>query len=109
MRVLSVKYLEDYKLEIEFSNGTTKTVDFEEKLQSAKGIFLPLKKLEYFKQVSVDDCCASICWPNGADICPDVLYAMGETSAKPKKKHKRTSRTSKRVSKIRKKTQVKIS
>jgi hypothetical protein len=74
MRFLSFEYVKDYKLKIKFSDKTTKTVDFEEKLKHAKGVFLPLKDVEYFKRVSVDDCFGSICWPNGADICPDVLY-----------------------------------
>lgn len=79
MRVLRVEYYKNYKLKITFSNKTTKIVDFEEKLKNAKGIFHPLKDVEYFKQVRVDDCLASICWPNGADICPDVLYELGHS------------------------------
>ncbi len=55
MRVLNVEYLEDYKLKIKFSDKKTKIVDCEEKVKHAKGIFLPLKNVEYFKQVSVDD------------------------------------------------------
>ena len=77
MRVKNVKYLSEYKLELLFSDDKKKIVDFENKLKEAKGIFLPLKNPDYFKLVSVDDCHLSICWPNGADICPDVLYEMG--------------------------------
>lgn len=91
MRVLSVEYSKDYILKIKFSDKTIKLVDLKEKVAQAKGIFLPLKDQEYFKQVSVDDCCASICWPNGADICPDVLYAMGKDIIKPVKKSKKLS------------------
>jgi len=38
----------------------------------------PLKKIDYFKKVRVDDCQYTICWPNGADFCPDVLYEVGK-------------------------------
>lgn len=86
MRVLSVAYDKEYKLKIKFSDKKTKIIDLKEKIEHAKGIFLPLKDIEYFKQVSIDDCCASICWPNGADICPDVLYAMGKDIRQTTKK-----------------------
>ena len=84
MRIKKVKYICDYKLKILFSDNKTKIVDFEDKLKKAKGIFLPLKKQEYFSQVALDDCQLSICWPNGADICPDLLYEMGEEVQDPK-------------------------
>lgn len=82
MRVDDVKYLDEYKLMLVFSDNTTKIVDLASKIKKAKGIFAPLKKQEYFKRVSLDDCHLSICWPNGADICPDVLYEMGEEVTK---------------------------
>lgn len=89
MRIDKVKYLEGYKLMLVFSNKKVKVVDFESKLKNAKGIFAPLKKQDYFRKVSVDDCHLSICWPNGADICPDMLYEMGkEMKPKPKSRKK---------------------
>lgn len=77
MRIKKVEYIDGYKLRVFFSDKKVKVVDLEEKINHSKGIFLPLKKLDYFKKVFVDDCELSICWPNGADICPDVLYEMG--------------------------------
>ncbi|MBF8262384.1 MAG: hypothetical protein HW387_49 [Parachlamydiales bacterium] len=76
MRITKVEYLCDYQLKLTFSNKEVRVVDLSEKVKHARGVFLPLKDLEYFKKVDVDDCQLSICWPNGADICPDVLYAM---------------------------------
>ncbi len=78
MRVESVKYLKEYKIELLFSDKKTKIIDLEEKIKHARGIFQPLQDLTYFKKVALDDCHLSICWPNGADICPDVLYEMGK-------------------------------
>jgi hypothetical protein len=77
MRIIRVEYIDDYKLKLTFSNKKIKIVDLAEKVKNAKGIFLPLKNLEFFKKVAVDDCQLSIFWPNGTDICPDVLYEMG--------------------------------
>lgn len=99
MRIKEVEYIKDYILKIIFSNNVVKVVDLENMIKRSSGIFLPLKDPDYFKQVALDDCELSICWPNGADICPDVLYEMGTVMPKKKhatsktlpKRHKRTS------------------
>lgn len=39
-------------------------------------MFLPLKDINYFKEVKADG--TTIVWPNGLDLCPDVLYAKGK-------------------------------
>ena len=78
IRVKKVEYVCEYKLKIIFSNGKTKIVDFENWILEGKGYFKHLKNIDFFKQVSLDDCKYSICWPNGTDFSPDVLYAMGQ-------------------------------
>ena len=79
MRIKKVQYVNGYKLKLLFSDGKTKIVDIEPIINKSKKIFQPLKDIEYFKQVALDDCeyPLSICWPNGADICPDLLYDIG--------------------------------
>lgn len=77
IRVKSVKYLTDYKLKIVFNDGKARIVDFENWVRTGKGYLVPLKNINYFKKVHIDDCHYTICWPNGADFCPDVLYDMG--------------------------------
>ena len=88
MKIVSVVYVCNYKLRITFSDRKTKVIDLEDKIKNAKGIFAPLKDIEYFKQVALDDCQLSICWPNGADICPDVLYNMGKDTRAVKQRKK---------------------
>ena len=87
MRVNKVEYVDGYKLKLRFSDHTTKIVDMEPIIKKSKRVFLPLKDIEYFKKVSLDDRVhpLSICWPNGADMCPDLLYDMGKEIKAPSK------------------------
>jgi Protein of unknown function (DUF2442) len=87
MRVKKVKYLDGYRLELLFSDKKTKIVDLSDVIEEGGFYFEPLKDIEAFKQVSLDDekYPISICWPNDADICPDVLYKMGIDIASTKK------------------------
>jgi hypothetical protein len=39
-------------------------------------IFAPLKELSYFTQVRVNSEVGTVVWLNGADLDPDVLYAV---------------------------------
>jgi hypothetical protein len=99
MRVKKVEYVNGYKLRLLFNDKKTKIVDIEPIINS-KRLFHPLKEIEYFKRVSLDDSeyPASICWPNGVDICPDYLYELGidveeqEPPTKPlAKRHKQSA------------------
>ena len=109
MRITKVEYTSGYQLKLTFGNKEVKVVDLSEKVKNAKGIFLPLKDLEYFKKVTIDDCQLSICWPNGADICPDLLYSMGQ-SVTPRKSslpgQKRKMMAPKRVNRSKPRTKI---
>jgi hypothetical protein len=93
MRVKKVEYVDRYKLKLLFSDKKTKIVDIAPIISKSKGLFHPLRDIEYFKKVSLDDdqYPLSICWPNGADLCPNVLYEMGQDVKTTTKKtpHKR--------------------
>jgi len=75
MRVKKAIYIKDYEIKLLFSNGIIKTVDFKPFLINAKNLALPLLNLDYFKRFYIDN--TTICWPNGFDFCPDVLYNVG--------------------------------
>lgn len=79
LRVKSVKHIKDYKLEIVFSDGKAKVVDFQNWINEGGFYFLPMKDLEFFKKVEIDESNYSICWPNGADVSPDAMYEIGVT------------------------------
>lgn len=69
-RAIDVKPLNDYILEIKFSNGEKKKFDVKPYLNFKQ--FIDLKDESKFKKVKVAG--LSIEWENGADICPDELY-----------------------------------
>ena len=71
--VVSVKPLGEYSLHLRFEDGVQGVVDLGSAI-SFQGIFAPLKNPDYFAQVRVDPELGSVCWPNGADLDPDVLY-----------------------------------
>lgn len=73
--VKEVQYIQNYKLQVIFDNNSKKLVDLSSYLEGE--IFEPLKNIEYFKQVKVDEDIETICWENGADFSPEFLYEIG--------------------------------
>jgi hypothetical protein len=69
------------QLELTFADGLKGTVDLDEIIQHYTGVFAPLLDENYFSQVRLNAELGTIVWPNGADLCPDVLYAY--VSGKP--------------------------
>ncbi len=81
--VKAVKPLEDYRLLLTFDNGEERVFDVEPYL--SKGIFAELREPGRFNAVRVSF--DTVEWPNGADLCPEVLYEesvpLGELAAAP--------------------------
>jgi hypothetical protein len=78
LKVKKAIYLHDYVLQIQFNNGKIVEVDFAELVAENSFYLKPLRNLTFFKRVAVDEFGYAICWPNGADFSPDVLYSMGK-------------------------------
>ena len=70
----SVRYLEEYTLELVFSNGVKKTVSAKPLLWGP--VFEPLRDPEYFALVELDEVGGTVAWPNGADIAPEALLEL---------------------------------
>ena len=71
--VVDVEYVKDYTMDLEFSNGKRKRIDF---LPLLKGkLFEPLKDLHNFIQFGLTDW--TLEWYNGANFAPDYLYRHG--------------------------------
>jgi len=70
--IVAVQPTRDYRLRLRFEDG--REVDVAGMIRF-EGIFAPLKDRAEFLKVSVNPELGTICWPNGADLDPDVLYA----------------------------------
>ena len=68
--------MRDYRLELSFTDGATRELDFRERIVGRGGAFRELEDVGFFKQVHVDTEAGTIVWPNGVDFCPDVLYSL---------------------------------
>jgi hypothetical protein len=73
-RIVSVRPLEGYELEIAFSDGTRRNISLKDRL------FEPLRDVSLFQQIIVDEY-GAVCWPNGADLAPDALYEQLRATA----------------------------
>ena len=72
--IVEVQPTRDYRLRLRFEDGSEGEVDVAGMIQF-EGIFAPLKDHAELLKVSVNPELGTICWPNGADLDPDVLYA----------------------------------
>lgn len=70
--VISVKLLGGFEVELTFDDGFVRRIDLDPYLHGP--IFQPLRDdPAYFRLARVDPELRTICWPNGADIDPEVL------------------------------------
>lgn len=74
--VTKAEYLDGYQIKVWFQDGSVKVVNLEGELWGE--IFEPLKDISLFKQFTLSEEWATLCWPNGADIAPEFLYEQGQ-------------------------------
>ena len=73
VRIRAVEPLQDFRVRLEFTDGTTKEIDLQRYLHGP--IFEPMRAdPQVFRSVKVDPRMGTLVWDNGADIDPDVLY-----------------------------------
>ena len=71
--VVKAELKDNYKVLVEFNDGATGIIDFEEKLIcDHRQVIKDLLDLNVFKTVKVEH--DTLCWDNGADFAPEYLY-----------------------------------
>jgi hypothetical protein len=80
--VISVEPLANYELRVTFDDGVQGVVDVAQMVRFT-GVFEPLGERATFAQVRVHPELGTVCWPNGADLDSDVLYAKVTGKAIP--------------------------
>jgi hypothetical protein len=73
IRVINAELKNDYKIYVEFSDGTKGIIDFKEILEEDhRAIIRELLNKDLFKTMKVD--LHTLCWDNEVDFAPDYLY-----------------------------------
>lgn len=66
VKVTGVKWLDAYRLQVEFSDGTSGAHDFSRMVSLSGPMIEPLRDVELFKKVFIR--LGVLTWPNGFDI-----------------------------------------
>jgi hypothetical protein len=74
--ITDAKFLNGYRLDLAFSDGRRGTVDLKDRIIGRGGLYEALTDAAYFRSGRVDAELGTVVWPNGLDICPDLLYGM---------------------------------
>ncbi|MDD2230257.1 MAG: DUF2442 domain-containing protein [Candidatus Cloacimonetes bacterium] len=69
-KLLSVKPVDNYKLELTYDNNVKRLFDVKPYMKTGK--FRELEDKDKFNNVKVSF--DTVAWVNGVDLCPDVLY-----------------------------------
>lgn len=77
-RVRSVRATGLFQVALEFTDGSTGSVDLSTWIGGRSGVFAPLQDPTFFAQVAVD--AGTIAWPNGVDLDPDMLYQAARST-----------------------------
>ncbi len=80
--VVEVKALGGHKVYLKYEDGVEGELDLAG-LIKFEGVFEELKETEQFAKLYLNRELGTICWPGGADLDPDVLYARITKKAIP--------------------------
>jgi hypothetical protein len=71
--VVAVQHVAGHRIHVRFDDGAEGEYDVSEGLPF-EGIQAALANPAYVALVRIDPGCGTVAWPNGFDICPDLLY-----------------------------------
>ncbi len=92
-RVKRARYVRGYVLELEFSDGSCGRINFRRWLTGRAGLFAAFEDVAFFRRVRVDDESGTLMWPNGVDLCPDVLHHRATGAALPGARRRQATNT----------------
>ncbi len=72
IKIIKARYLENFQVELNFSNGQQGIFDGQVLLQRSGSLLEPLRKEAYFQRFFID--AGALCWPNGLELSPLKLY-----------------------------------
>jgi len=75
-RICSATVIDDFTLQVEFSNQETKTYDIRRLLD--KPMFLPLKNPAFFRNFRIEDGGYAIAWSPEVDLSEYELWRHGQ-------------------------------
>jgi hypothetical protein len=75
-KVKSFAIVAPHTLKVDFSDGSSRRIDFRPALVGE--IYGPLRELKLFEQVALDREVHTLVWPNGADFDPATLHDWPE-------------------------------
>jgi hypothetical protein len=82
-KIKKVVATSDFELICTFDNDVIKQYDFAPMFKKTGVMVDPLRKISYFKRVFLEMGVPT--WPNGFDVCADLIYMEGKAVAKKKK------------------------
>lgn len=73
--VVDARYDGDYRILVEFSDGTRGIVDLQETIfKDSRPIFAVLRERDLFRRFRVE--MDTVVWDNGLDLAPEFLYGL---------------------------------
>jgi hypothetical protein len=76
-KLLSLRHTGDFRIAFTYEDGLVAELDFSDHVTARSGPMIePLQEEVFFVQAFLDH--GVLTWPNGYDVCPDVLRAWAE-------------------------------
>lgn len=72
IKVLTARYLGDFKIELEFSSEELGVFDGRELLKREGALLVPLRDEAFFRRFFVD--AGALAWPHGLELAPGRLH-----------------------------------
>lgn len=66
IKLISAEYLQDYRLQLRFSDGSAGVLDFTPLMMAGTSMTEPLRESNVFQRFHIE--LGALCWPNGLEL-----------------------------------------